>query len=161
MSSRRSEPAYPFVPKSTASLRPGQLWAVPLRDGRFACGRVLEVHDPRQDPRIPSSDRIFLAGLLDWSGDTEPTAETIAGAGLVAQGNAHIKAITTTGGAIVGIRPLELDGLRPILWLSAQVVYEGWSPVRPASDEDLESLPVMGTWGFRFIRALADKRFAA
>ena len=38
---------------------------------------------------------------------------------------------------------------------------EGWSPVRPASDEDLESLPVMGTWGFRFIRALADKRLAA
>src|SRR5262249_10570900 len=36
-----AEPTYPFVPRSTAYLRPGQFWAIPLSDGRFACGRVL------------------------------------------------------------------------------------------------------------------------
>jgi hypothetical protein len=36
---------YPFVPRSNAKFRPGQFWAIPLPDGRFACGRVLGAED--------------------------------------------------------------------------------------------------------------------
>ena len=80
-----SAPAYPFVPKSNRWLEAGQFWAVPLSDGRFACGRVLDV--PRElDLHVPVARTMFLAGLLDWVGDTPPTAAAIAGAGLLAHG---------------------------------------------------------------------------
>ena len=60
-------PGYPFVPKSNAYLRAGQFWAVPLSDGRFGCGRVLDV--PKSgDLHVPANSRMFLAGLLDWVG---------------------------------------------------------------------------------------------
>jgi len=53
----------------------------------------------------------FLAGLLDWVGDEPPTAESIAGTTLLEVGHAHIDAISGEGGAILGERPLEADGL--------------------------------------------------
>ena len=92
-------PAYPFKPKSSAYLEAGQFWAIPLSDGRFACGRVLAVQR-EPDPYIMVGTRALFAGLLDWVGDRPPDAEAIAGAPLIAQGFAHIKAITTTGGEV-------------------------------------------------------------
>src|SRR4051794_34952201 len=97
-----SAPAYPFVPRSTAHLRPGQFWSIPLDGGRFACGRVLQL-------KIESGKidrRLFLAGLMDWVGDSAPTAESIAGRGVVAQGGVHIKTIGEDAGAILGLRLL-------------------------------------------------------
>lgn len=52
-----------------------------------------------------------MAGLLDWVGAESPTAESIAGASLLVVGHAHIDAITSDGGAILGERPLGVDGL--------------------------------------------------
>jgi hypothetical protein len=150
------------VPKSNAYLRPGQFWSVPLSDGRFACGCVLDV--PRTpDLHVPVSRRMFLAGLLDWVGRQPPTVESVAGANLVAQGFAHIKAILTTGGEILGWRDLEADGIVPERWRSHVAggtvwIYEGARRLRPATAEDRD-LPLMGTWGYSVLRVLAEQRF--
>ena len=153
---------YPFVPKSNRFLEPGQYWAVPLSDGRFACGRVLDV--PRTpDPHVPVGRMLFLAGLLDWVGATPPTRHTIAGAGLIAQGFAHIKAITTTGAAVLGQRDLEADRIVPALLRSHEGggtvwVYEGARRLRPATAAD-RALPLMSTWGYSVITVIAEQRF--
>ena len=105
---------YPFIPKSTKAMSAGQFWAVPLSDGRFACGRVITLAQGGGKPDL----RCFLAGLLDWVGSSPPTADSIAGRRTIKQGGAHIKAIVHTGGAILGSRPLELDGIQPDLFLS-------------------------------------------
>jgi hypothetical protein len=157
-----SPPHYPFVPKSNRYLEAGQYWAVPLSDGRFACGRLLDV--PRvTDPHVPVSRMLFLAGLLDWVGDTPPTSRAIEGASLMAQGFAHIKAITTTGAAILGQRDLDADEIVPALWRSHEAggtvwIYEGARRLRPATSADRE-LPVMSTWGYSVITVLAEQRF--
>jgi hypothetical protein len=150
---------YPFEPKSTAHLEPGQFWGLPLSDGRFGCGRVLAV--PRDaDPFVPASTRIFLAGVHRWVGDAPPTGDDIAGAELLAQGFAHVRTIRENGGQVLGRRPLELDGLIPRHWRSHEAggtvwVYEGSTRLRPATAADA-SLPVMTTWGFKVISVIAE-----
>lgn len=106
MADRR--PTYPFVPRSNAHLEPGQLWAIPLVTGRFACGRVLGV-----DRTLRHGGRTaFWAGLMDWCGDAPPTGDDLEGVdGVVHHGVAHILAITMTGGEILGHRPLVVDGI--------------------------------------------------
>ena len=102
----------PFEPRSIARLLAGQFRAVPLSEGRYACGRVL--HIPRTadpEPSLYLDTRIFLAGLMDWSGSGPPTSEAIAGCGVLAQGSMHVAAISDTGSGILGQRDLELDGL--------------------------------------------------
>ena len=155
-------PTYPFVPKSNAYLRAGQFWAVPLSDGRFACGRVLDVPLPG-DPHVPANSRMFLAGLLDCVGPRPPTDESIGGARLIAQGFAHIKAILTTGGEILGWRDLAADGIVPERWRSHVAggtvwAYEGARRLHPVHDDDRD-LPLMGTWGYSVVRVLAERRF--
>ena len=101
---------YLFEPKSTMHLCAGQFWAVPLPDGRFGCGRVLHVPGP-SDPEssLYLSTRISSPGLMNWSGDEPPTAETIAGSKLLDQGRVRVAAITDTGGKTLGQRDLELE----------------------------------------------------
>jgi hypothetical protein len=153
---------YPFEPKSTALLEPGQFWGVPLSDGRFACGRVLAV--PRApDPFIPVSSRIFLAGLHDWVGDAPPTTHDIAGAGLLAQGFVHILAIRKHGGRVLGMRPLEADRIVPDRWLShagggTVWVYEGATRLHHATAADAD-LPIVSTWGYSVISVIAEQYF--
>jgi hypothetical protein len=99
-------PDYPFVPKSNRYLRPGQFWAIPLADGRFACGRVMAV------PGFGPSDRIgFVAGLADWIESAQPTAEALSGRSIVIQAKTRFEAIAKTGRHVLGLRPLDLDGL--------------------------------------------------
>jgi hypothetical protein len=126
----RSTPTYPYVPTTNASLEPGQFWAVPLSDGRFACGRVLRID--RQ--RAPGGHTLFVAGLLDWVGDRPPNADTIAGARLLAVGNAQVRSVPHIGSALLGHRPLSADGI--------------------AAPE-----VVTNTWGLGFMRALAERQF--
>ena len=94
--------SYPHVPKSTATLVPGQFWSIPLSDGTFGCGRVIEVVEATQT----GARRIFLAGVLDWHGSSQPEFDSIAGSGCFDQGSAHIVSITDTGGCVLGHRPL-------------------------------------------------------
>jgi hypothetical protein len=153
---------YPFEPKSIASLVAGQFWAVPLSNGRHACGRVL--HVPGKADSLYLNSRIFLAGLMDWSGSAAPTSEAIAGCGILAQGRMHVTAIRDNGSLIIGQRDLELDeldGLREISHRGGGTVwlYRGGRRLRPATDEERRTAPVMSVWGRQVIQLLAERHF--
>jgi hypothetical protein len=155
--------SYPFEPRSIAHLRAGQFWAVPLSNGRFGCGRVLHVPDPSDpEPGLYLNTRVFLAGLMDWSGDEPPAAGTIAGHQMLAQGRAHVATVKDTGGQILGQRDLESDGLCGLLQVSHRGggtvwLYQGGTRLRAASAQERQALPVMPVWGRRYITALAEE----
>jgi hypothetical protein len=147
---------YPFIPRSTAGLIPGQYWSVPLDSGKFGCGRVIEIGARGR----PGSRVMFLAGLQDWIGSTPPTAEAIAGTRVLEQAEAHVVMIRETGGAVLGHRPLEADGIEPTDFISSYagpgvMFHHGLRAVRPATDEERRRLPVLGTWGYRVIEMRA------
>lgn len=150
---------YPFVPKSASWLTAGQFWALPLSDGTFGCGRVVEV-----PPAETRKSRVeFLAGVLDWHSTVVPTSDSIAGARCLKQGHAHIRAITRTGGEILGYRDLADDGIEPWIFRSADFwknsqVTRGLIPVRPQTPSD-NDLPVLSTWGYDVARLVAEARF--
>jgi hypothetical protein len=150
---------YPFVPNSAASLIPGQFWALPLSNGTFGCGRVVQLA-----PVGMMGARVsFLGAVLDWVSPSPPTSATIAGVPCVSQGHVHIKAITATGGEILGLRALELDGIEPWLFRGAHgwqnsSVQKGLLPVRPQTPADID-LPVFSTWGYNFVVGIAEARF--
>jgi hypothetical protein len=78
----------------------------------------------------------------------------------LAQGFAHIKAITTTGGEVLGQRDLEADDIVPAAWRSHEGggtiwVYEGSRRLRAATAADGD-LPVISTWGYSVIVRLAE-----
>jgi hypothetical protein len=93
---KKREFNYPLVPKSANWLLAGQFWALPLSDGTFGCGRVIEV----PSAEIAYTRMEFLAGVLDWHSTVEPSADSIGGAKCFKEGRAHIRAITRTGGVI-------------------------------------------------------------
>src|SRR5688572_24821938 len=106
---------FPFQPKSTRDLLPGQFWGVRLDDCRFACGRVLQVGgDQLPTPRVS-----FFGGLLDWIGLEPPTFAGIAGAKVLQFGAMHLHSITRVGTGVLGQRPLEVDGIATPTLLSA------------------------------------------
>jgi hypothetical protein len=103
------EPTYPFVPKSNRKLHPGQFWSIPLSGGRFAAGRVMLA------PAFGATDRVgVVVGLMDWVGDAPPTEQDIADRPVVIQAVSRYDTITKTGGEVLGLRPLSVDGLEPI-----------------------------------------------
>jgi hypothetical protein len=100
---------YPLIPKTNAQLSPGQFWSIPLSDGRFGCGRVLRVD---RDKAVGGRTR-FIGAILDWVDDAPPSSDSIAGSPLLEVGNAHVRLISFAGGAILGERPLSVDGIEP------------------------------------------------
>ena len=155
-------PGYPFRPRTSASLAPGQFWAVPLSDGRFACGRVLQLGGSL----LPGKGRDFFGGLQDWIGDAPPTAEAIAGTGIAEMGIMHVKAITEIGGDILGFRPLELDGIELPLLLSQLCgpdvdLLRGADLVRPARPDEWGTLPLICYWAYGFIEQLGEQLAAS
>jgi hypothetical protein len=100
-------PEYPFVPKTTAHLAPGEFWSIPLSDGRFACGMVLAVGGSADAGA--ESRTAFIGGIVDWVGDNSPTADAVAGSSVRDVGHAHVRCIAEGGGAILGCRPLPAD----------------------------------------------------
>jgi hypothetical protein len=153
---------FPHIPKSSKTLEPGDFWSIPLNDGRFACGRVVA----RWPADWRGSQRGFFAGLLDWVSDSPPTATAIAGAGTLIQGGAHIKTIVATGGAILGNRPLEMDGIGPKSFIEFPDnkhahVFRGMEQFRVASDEECRTLPRLNTFGFMFMREYANHHFCS
>ena len=151
---------YPFIPKSTAYLKPGHFWSIPLDNGRFACGRVIQMQfkeNGKQDARG------FLAGLLDWSGDEPPRSETIADCKTIAQGTVHVMTIGENGGQVLGFRALEEDGIEPQLFLSQSpgrgcLLQRGYDILREATPAEQAQLPVFSTWGYRSIKIKAEAR---
>lgn len=151
---------YPFVPKSTAYLAPGQFWSIPLSIGRFACGRVLQLDN------TGGSRRTFIAGLLDWCDESPPTSEAIAGARLLAHGEVHVKTVVENGGEILGLRPLEIDELDVPLTLDESPgppcrLRQGFDVLGTATLKQQRELKVFSTWGYSFIKILAEKRYVS
>ena len=138
------QPAYPFVPKSTTHLIPGQFWAVPLKDGRFACGRVIELGENEEGKR---HTRTFLGALMDWCGHEPPTVALLEGRKVLEEGAMHIRAILQSGGSILGYRPLELEGIEPRLCMSQAGgrdcwLMRGFKLLRPVTAADQTSHPL-------------------
>lgn len=107
---------------------------------------------------------MFLAGLMDWVGDALPDSESIAGCSVLDNGFAHIKTIHVTGGEILGVRDLSIDGIRGLQKVSHRggrtvYVYEGATRLRPASDTEAAEWPILGVWGYRMIALRAEKAF--
>jgi hypothetical protein len=102
----KRRPPYPFEPKSTAYVRPGDFWAIPTRRGGwYCCGQILAIPDP-------ADSRSVVVGLLDWCEPHPPAAEAIAGAEVLRHGLAHIKTVRETGGTLLGnAEPPVVDGL--------------------------------------------------
>lgn len=70
-------------------------------------------------------------------------------------------AITATGGAVLGHRPLSLEGIGPSLFrnqLGVRFVQSGFQLLRAAGPEDAD-LPVLSTWGFQVITVLGNMLF--
>ena len=150
---------YPFTPKSTAQLSPGQFWAVPLKDGRFACGRVLQLGGSE----LPTKSRGFFGGLHSWIGSREPTSDDIAKAQFLAFGAMHIRAITEVGGKLLGEAPLqdfELPALLSAMGGPDTKVLTGANAVRKAKRSEWGTMPVLGYWGYEHIREVAELRLA-
>jgi hypothetical protein len=131
------EPTYPFTPTSNHFLRPGQFWAIPLSDGRYGAGRVTAV------PAFGPTDRTgVVVALLDWSGDEPPTSDALAGRAALIQAKSRFETISNTGGAVLGLRPLDLDGIVPM------------DPL------DFRVGTTQKVWGWKTIVRYAEERFA-
>lgn len=102
---------------------------------------------------------------MDWVSEAPPGFESLAGAGdLIDNGEAHIKAITETGGEILGIRPLDADGIEGLIRVSHRAggtvhLLRGATRLRAATAEEAATLPVLATWGYRSITVKAEARF--
>jgi len=131
---RPSVTGYPLTPKTTAHLRPGQFWSIPMSDGRFGCGQVL-----RADTGSATGGRTrFIGAILDGVGDAPPDAEAIAGSAVLAVGNAHVRLISFGGGAILGATAPRLQAVTPGLGSrrrnDAAAALLGLPPVREPDD---------------------------
>ena len=151
---------YPFIPKSTSYMVEGQFWDIPLSNGKFACGRVIQFDHSNGK----KNSRLFLAGLLEWTGIELPTAESIAGARLLEQGGAHIRTIPFCKGMIRGYRSLDLDRIVPIPELSEMPTINCWllsgfDRLRLATLEERKTLYIHSTWGLGVIAILAECYF--
>ena len=80
--------------------------------------------------------RVFLAGLLDWRGDSIPKSNDLESLSIIKHGFAHIKAITENGGEILGeIKPC-------------------WN-----FPDEIERTDSIRSWGYGVIRVYAEKYF--
>ncbi|MFK7885243.1 MAG: hypothetical protein AB8G16_00130 [Gammaproteobacteria bacterium] len=151
---------YPFVPKTTKYLRPGQFWDIPLTNGLYACGRVLQLKYENGS----RNTRQFLAALMDWCGAEPPSTDELAGAGILASGQTHVKTIAHSGSEILGLRELEADKIHIPLSLDAAGgqhcrVRRGFELLAPATQKQLNSLPIFQTWGYNVIVIRAEAKF--
>lgn len=146
---------HPFSPKSNARLQPGDFWAIPLHDGSFACGRVIEL-PPKG---MPGSKVSFLGALLDWHSTQEPSAEGIAGRPTLEQAQMHVLAIQRSGGYVLGNRPLAEDGIEPLEFNHGGVIQRGYTPVNSLRGQNASQLPAFSTWGYNVIVLRAHKHF--
>ena len=143
-------------------MKPGQFWPIRLSDGRFACGRVLQIARDHGE----ASTKMFLAGLMDWASTVEPNSGDLAGSQILTSGSAHIKTITNSGACITGFRELAADGLTIPLSLSHVIgsdcyLKRGYDILELASEEDRSELQPFSTWGYNFINLLAEELFVA
>ncbi len=93
-------------------------------------------------PAFGPKDRVgVVVGLMDWSGDHKPTTDDLAGRAVLVQAQTRFEAVSKTGGEVLGLRPLGLDGIKPV------------DPL------DLSVGSVHREWGWRTILTEAERRF--
>jgi hypothetical protein len=112
---------YPFIPKSTSYLEQGHYWPIKLENGKYASGVVLAKLVTAQ--KIES--RIFYAGLLNWVGANEPTAQDIENSDVLKKGALHVKSIVECGSRIQG-KAFFKNQLAPIVEYSERVNTMGY-----------------------------------
>lgn len=155
---------YSFKPKTNSTLIPGQFWSIPLSNGKFTCGRVIQVTRNYQ----ASPTKTFLAGLMNWVGDNIPKEEDLKDSQTLDQGVAHINSIyeTAHNGMILGMRNLELDNIEPYMFRS-QIGYQkgicklmkGLIELRAITKKEWAQFNTLGIWGTDFIKQIAEYNF--
>lgn len=98
-------PTYPFTPRSTVHLVPGQFFSFPLPSGGYSCCQVL----PGVWPYRPPTRTRFPVGLLGWRGNSPAVAADLVGRVVVARGWAHVGLFAEYGVAVSGEAPLVAD----------------------------------------------------
>ena len=56
----------------------------------------------------------MVSGVTDWIGSAEPASEDLAGLGILAMVACRYDAVRRSGSKILGLRPLDLDGIVPV-----------------------------------------------
>jgi hypothetical protein len=125
---------FPFSPRSTAPLEPGDLIAVPGEASVWACLQVVDVK--REGP---GSRTTFVVGVLPWRGQSPPTREAVAGLAATQQGLVPIELFTKGGLQVVD---------------QSEVI----STDLPSNFRDMQVGTVHKVWGWQTAirRALAD-----
>jgi hypothetical protein len=130
-----------------------------LKDGRHGAGVVVALctADAAHGGRLDS--RIFVAGVLSWSGDAPPTTTALAGSELFQWGDAHILTIADGGGEILGMVdfPLNEIPVRSHTFGGTVWLWVNGEKRRPATDAERQSLPNRGSWGYKVARLLAER----
>jgi hypothetical protein len=152
---------FPFVPRSTSHLEPGCFWPIRLSDGRYSAATVLVGGAGAGDTPAGHGTRVFIAGLLSWTGAQPPTSQSLAQADLVDWGAMHVRAIPRHGEHILD-RWDGVDTLSPILKVSHRAggsvgLFTNGRAAGRATPEQARSLPVMGTWGLDFLWNIAER----
>ena len=94
---------------------------------------------------------MFVAGVMDWISDCEPTAEAISRVAVLAHGSAHLRAIQRSGGQVLGIAPLAEGG-------AIRSTSESGVP-RSQDATDMTQSPATLTWGYGVPRRIVEGRF--
>lgn len=95
-------------------------------------------------PAFGPQDRVgVVVALMDWTGIHPPEFGHLAGCAVLDQGKSRYEAITSTGGQVLGMRPLSLDALAPEEFNGAHIG------------------AVHVVWGPLYIRDLAEQYFAS
>ena len=151
---------YPYTPKSNNNLSIGDYWVIQLRDSSYSVGIVIDI-----PPKEMKTRTMLIAGLLDWNSKSIPTKEVLFNLKVLAQGEIHIKSIVSTGKEVVGNINLGESGIKPLIQCSSSerfnysTVNEGYKVIRKMNESDLQSYSVLGTWGYHFIKTIAEKHF--
>lgn len=99
--------SFPFSPRSTQLLEPGDLIAVPCEPSGWACLQVIDVR--RTGPGARTS---FVAGVLPWRGDVPPTRQAVSGLAAREQGLVPVEVFTEGGLNVVDEGDVVARGLR-------------------------------------------------
>jgi hypothetical protein len=92
---------FPFSPKASSGLERGDIIAVPLEGGRWACLQVVELK--RQGVGARST---FIAGPLPWGGAKPPTEQDVIGLAVTEQALTRIELFTEGGLQVVANSPV-------------------------------------------------------
>ena len=100
---------YPHIPMKASVIKEGEFYYIPLSNGYFACGLLLEV-----EKKSGRKTMTILVGLHDWTGQELQTKEDIYNFPIIEQGVMQINLIAHVGGEVIGFKPFNDDNLKPL-----------------------------------------------